>query len=364
MRKSIWQYFDWSLLLIAVALTTLGVMMIYSATLDYEVLADAWSKQAIYGGIGVVFMFLTAFIDYRLLESLQWPLYIGALTLLLVTLAFGRSEIGNVRRFIFIGGISIQMAFPALILMILSQASLLAGNAPQKPGLKQFLVSLALTGGGAFLVFKQPNLSTATLYGAVWMAMFFASGANMAYLSGLGLTGLITFPLALPYLPDYMQKRIYNFQDPTRDPWAAYNLQQALISIGSGGFWGKGFTAGTQSQQHFLRVRHTDFIFSVICEELGFFGAILILGLFVLLLWRLLRIAALSADLTGTLIVVGITTYIFYQLIINIGMNLSLVPVAGLPLPFISSGGSGLVIAYIGLGLVQSIAMRQKRLEF
>jgi rod shape determining protein RodA len=364
MQRSLWQYFDWSVLLIAVALTGLGVMMIYSATLDYKALADAWSKQAIYGGIGIAFMFLTAFINYRLLESLQWPLYIGALGLLIATLIFGSSEIGNVRRFIFIGGISVQMAFPALILIILSQASLLARNAPQKPGPRQFLISLALTGAAAFLVYEQPNLSTATLYGAVWMAMVFGSGANLAYIGGLGLTGLVSFPLILPYLPEYMQQRIYNFQDPTLDPWAVYNLRQALISIGSGGLWGKGFAAGTQSQQHFLRVRHTDFIFSVICEELGFAGALLVFGLFALLLWRLLRVAAQAADLTGTLIVVGVTTYIFYQLIINIGMNLNLLPVAGLPLPFISSGGSALVIAYVGLGLVQSIAMRQKRLEF
>ena len=142
------------------------------------------------------------------------------------------------------------------------------------------------------------------------------------------------------------------------------NLDQALISIGSGGFWGKGFASGTQSQLHFLRVRHTDFIFSVISEELGFMGAALLLGLFAVLLWRLLRISANAGDLTGRLIVVGVTAYIFYQLLINLGMNLSLVPVAGLPMPFISSGGSSLVIAYMGLGLVQSVAMRHKKLEF
>ena len=161
-----------------------------------------------------------------------------------------------------------------------------------------------------------------------------------------------------------MQDRSRNFLDPARDPWAQYNLDQALISIGSGGFWGKGFAAGTQSQLHFLRVRHTDFIFSVICEELGFAGALLVLALFGLLLWRLLRVAARAADLTGQLLVGGVTTYIFYQLIVNIGMNLSLLPVAGLPLPFISSGGTSLVITYVGLGLVESVAMRRRRLEF
>jgi len=364
MQRSNWQYFDWGLLLIALALTVTGVAMIYSATLGNDSLADTWRNQAIYAAMGVVLLFLTAMINYRLLESLQWPLYILTIGVLIFTLFFGSSEIGNVRRFIYVGGVSIQPAFPALILLIISQASLLSRNAPNAPGFQEFLISLFLTGIAAFLVFRQPNLSTATLYIAVWAGMIFASKMNLVYLGTLGLTGITAVPLVLPYLPEYMQNRIYNFLEPERDPWSKYNLDQALISIGSGGLWGKGFAAGTQSQLHFLRVRHTDFIFSVVCEELGFVGALLLLGLFVALLWRLLRIAANAGDLTGQLIVIGITTYIFYQLIINLGMNLSLLPVAGLPMPFISSGGSSLVIAYIGLGLVESVAMRHKRLEF
>jgi rod shape determining protein RodA len=364
MNRSLWQYFDWSVLLIAILLTILGVAMIYSATLDNESLADAWRNQALYGAIGITVMILVSLIDYRLLESLQWPLYLLALTLLIFTLLFGSSEIADVRRFIYVGGVSMQLAFPALILLIISMAGFLSQNAPHPPGFNAFLISLALSGGSAFLVYQQPNLSTATLYGAIWGAMIFASGMNLSYLGGLMVGMIAAFPVMLPQLPEYMQDRIRNFLDPARDPWAQYNLDQALISIGSGGFWGKGFAAGTQSQLHFLRVRHTDFIFSVICEELGFAGALLVLALFGLLLWRLLRVAARAADLTGQLIVVGVTTYIFYQLIVNIGMNLSLLPVAGLPLPFISSGGTSLVITYVGLGLVESVAMRRRRLEF
>lgn len=336
--------------------------MIYSATIGSEVLADAWRKQALYGAIGVVLMLLTAFINYRLLESLQWLLYVSTILVLILTLIFGSSEISSVRRFIYIGGVSIQPAFPVLLLLIISQASLLARNAPNAPGWQEFALSLALSGTAGFLVYQQPNLSTATLYAAVWGAMLFTSGINLLYPGGLGISVLLSIPLILPHLPTYMQARIYNFQDPSRDPWAQYNLDQALISIGSGGLWGKGYASGTQSQLHFLRVRHTDFIFSVICEELGFVGALLLLGLFGLLLWRLLHIAAHASDLTGQLIVIGISTYIFYQLIVNLGMNLSLLPVAGLPLPFISNGGSALVVAYIGLGLAESVAMRHRRL--
>jgi len=363
MRKSPWLHFDWGLLIIAVVLTVIGLAMISSATRGAEDLADTWRRQAIYGAIGVGLMFLVASIDYRLLESLEWPIYILTVGVLGFTLLFGSSEIGAVRRFIYIGGTSIQPAFPALLLLIISQASLLARNAPSPPRLTEFLISLGLTGLASFLVFSQPNLSTATLYFATWAAMIYASRLHFGYLMGAGALALGALPVVWANLDSYMQNRIQNFLDPTRDRGAYYNVEQALISIGSGGLLGKGFATGTQSQLHFLRVRHTDFIFSVICEELGFVGAALILLIFALLLWRMLRIAANAEDATGQLIVVGVITFIFYQLLINLGMNLNVIPVAGLPMPFISSGGSALVVTFLGLGLVESVAMRQHRLD-
>jgi len=311
-----------------------------------------------------VMLLLTSFIDYHLLESLQWPIYFLTIGTLIFTLVFGYSEIGEVRRFIYIGGISIQLAYPSLILLIISQASLLARNAPTPPGLQELITSAIMAGIAAILVFEQPNLSTATLYVVTWIAMLFASGIKLAYLEGIGVVGVLAAPLLWLNMSDYMRDRIYTFLDPTTDAAAYWNIEQALISIGSGGLWGKGFAIGTQSQLHFLRVRHTDFIFSVLCEELGFIGAGLLFLLFGLLLWRLLRIAANAGDMTGRLIVVGVTIYIFYQLLINIGMNLNVIPVAGLPMPFVSYGGSTLVITYVGLGLVESVVMRRKRMEF
>ncbi len=364
MRLTRWRDFDWLLLALVVVLTIVGVAMIYSATLGVESLAGTWRKQALYAVLGLAGLFLVATVDYHLLESFQWPIYFLTLLTLLFTLLFGRSDIGNVRRFIIIGGISVQPAFIALLLLIISLAGVLARRAPRPPGGLEFFLSLGMAGFAAFLVFKQPNLSTATLYAVTWAAMVFASGMNLLYLGGLTTLSAASVPLILPHLPQYMQDRIFNFLDPSRDPWAQYNLNQALISIGSGGLWGKGFGSGTQSQLHFLRVRHTDFIFSVICEELGFVGAAVILFIYLLLLWRLLRIAANAGDLTGRLIVVGVIAYIFYQLVINLGMNLSLLPVAGLPMPFISSGGSSLFVAYLGIGLVEGIAMHRRGLEF
>ncbi len=364
MRTSRWKDFDWFLLGLVIILTIIGVVMIYSATLGSESLADAWRKQSLYAVLGLAGLFFVSTVDYHMLESLQWPIYFVVILTLLLTLFFGTSEIGDVRRFIFIGGISIQPAFPALILLIISLAGVLSRRSPRPPGGKEFVLSLMMSSLAAYLVFKQPNLSTATLYMATWGSMVFASGTHLLYLGGLGALGAGSIPFILHYLPQYMQDRILNFLDPARDPWARYNLTQALISIGSGGLWGKGLFSGTQSQGHFLRVRHTDFIFSVICEELGFVGTFVILFLYLLLLWRLLRIAADAADLTGTLMVVGVIAYIFYQLIINLGMNLSLLPVAGLPMPFISSGGSSLFVAYLGIGLVEGIAVHRRGLEF
>ncbi len=364
MRRSLWRNIDWPLLILALTLTAVGLAMIYSATLGSEFLADAWRKQAVAAAIGLVIMFIIASVNYRLLESLQWPFYIAVLATLAFTLLFGESEIGDVRRFIYIGGISVQPAFPALILLIISLASLLSRNAPEPPGLLEFAASLIMTGIAAYLVYSQPNLSTATLYIATWVSIVFTSGLNLAYFGGVGIAGLLALPILWANMDDYMRNRIFTFFDPTNDPGAYYNIQQALISIGSGDLWGKGYATGTQSQLHFLRVRHTDFIFSVICEELGFIGAVLLLGIFILLLWRLLKIAANAGDLTGRLIVSGVTAYIFYQLLINVGMNLNVIPVAGLPLPFVSRGGSALVVTYMGLGLAQSVAMRQHELEF
>lgn len=364
MRRSIWLNFDWPLLIIALILTAVGLAMVYSATLGSEFLVDAWRKQAVSAAIGIVIMFTIASVNYRLLESLQWPIFIATLGTLAFTLLFGESEIGDVRRFIYIGSTSVQPAFPALVLLIISLASLLSRNAPEPPGPLEFAASMVMTGVAAYLVFSQPNLSTATLYIATWVVIVFTSGLNLAYFGVVGMGGLMAMPVLWTFMDDYMRNRIFTFLDPTNDPGAYYNIQQALISIGSGDVWGKGFATGTQSQLHFLRVRHTDFIFSVICEELGFIGAILILGIFILLLWRLLKIAANAGDLTGRLIVSGVTAFIFYQLLINVGMNLNVIPVAGLPLPFISSGGSALVVTFMGLGLAQSVVMRQNEYDF
>jgi rod shape determining protein RodA len=161
-------------------------------------------------------------------------------------------------------------------------------------------------------------------------------------------------------MKEYQRQRLLVFLNPERDPGALYNIHQALISIGSGGLWGQGYGVGSQSQLHFLRVRHTDFIFSVIGEELGFIGTMLVFFLFTLIAWRLLRAAVLAPDRFGRLLVVGVGVILYVPLLVNVGMNIGLLPVTGLPLPFISYGGTALVTYMTALGLVESVAMRHQ----
>jgi rod shape determining protein RodA len=171
-------------------------------------------------------------------------------------------------------------------------------------------------------------------------------------------------PLVWLNLEDYMQQRLLLFFNPTSDPDSYFNVHQALVSIGSGGWIGKGLTHGTQSQLHFLRVRHTDFIFAVTAEELGFLGAVVMIGLIFFLLWRILRVAELARDTFGQLIAAGVAGLILFQSAVNVGMNLGLMPVTGLPLPFVSYGGSSFLTLMVCIGLVESVAMRHKKLEF
>jgi rod shape determining protein RodA len=194
--------------------------------------------------------------------------------------------------------------------------------------------------------------------------MLFASGTRWLYVALILGGGLAAIPLAWMLMEPYMQSRVVTFINPTSDPQAYYNIQQALYAIGSGGWFGKGYLRGTQSQLHFLLVQHTDFVFAVLCEELGIAGALLLFALLAVVLIRTLHAARLARDLFGRLLCVGVAAWIFFQSAVNIGMNLNLLPVTGLPLPFISYGGSSLVTLLAATGLVQSVRLRHRKLEF
>jgi rod shape determining protein RodA len=228
------------------------------------------------------------------------------------------------------------------------------------------LVALMLIAPAVVLIYLQPNLSTALSLLVIGVVMLVVGGLRWRHAFLLLIFGGASAVFAWRYLfQDYMKDRVLMFLDPSKVPAAdRYNIDQAVISIGSGGWLGRGLFSGSQSQLHFLRVRHTDFIFSVTAEELGFVGAVVLIVLFVLLLWRLVHVADIARDTFGRLIVTGVTTMILLQFAVNVGMNLNLVPVSGMPLPFISYGGSSLLTMMIGIGLAESVAMRHRKIEF
>ena len=362
-----WRHFDWIMLIAIVLLTVISVLMIHSATLGAPPgtdLAEAARRQIQFALLGLGLYFAMASIDYRIWFNLYRVLYIVSGALLLLALVLGSSEIGDVRRWLDLVLFNIQPAELAKVLLIPALAGHLAVQKEHIGKLKTFVGTLALIAIPVTMIFLQPNLSTAIVVGVVGMAMFYIAGLKMRHVVTLVATALIALPLVWTAMADYQRQRIALFLDPGNDRDAEYNLLQAEISIGNGGIIGQGYGQGSQSQGRFLKVRHTDFIFSVIGEELGFVGALIVMGLIGLVLARLLRAASLARDDFGRILAVGVFAMIFFQSAVNIAMNLRLGPVAGLPLPLVSYGGSSLVATLLALGAVQSVVMRHKKIEF
>ncbi len=368
-----WRQFDFLLLIVMLVLVVLGVAMIRSATTNTPDLADLWRRQANFAIIGLALFLLMAAAPYTWWRPVWWLGYLVALGLLVLVLFIGRSEIGDVRRWFYIGSFRFQPSFPAMLLQVVTVAAVLnsrfrlkrrgsgdEGPEDAPPGFIPYVLSGLLTLIVAALVFREPDLSTAVTYVVAWIVMAFVSGVRLLYLIGTGLLAAAGMIPLWRLMKEYQRQRLLVFLNPERDPGALYNIHQALISIGSGGLWGQGYGVGSQSQLHFLRVRHTDFIFSVIGEELGFIGTMLVFFLFTLIAWRLLRAAVLAPDRFGRLLVVGVGVILYVPLLINVGMNIGLLPVTGLPLPFISYGGTALVTYMTALGLVESVVMRHQ----
>jgi rod shape determining protein RodA len=361
MDKRVWRYFDYILLGTAILLTIYGVAMIYSATRETPSLSELVPRQFIYGVAGLLVMLAVASFDYRFLENLHKILYVIVLILLGIVFVIGEVTHGA-QRWIDLQFYMLQPSELCKIVIIVGLAKILS-DLEQVKRLPYVLLSLLYVMAPMLLIYLQPDLGTALILGVIWLAMIMMAGMRLLHLGLLGGSGALAAPFVWVMLQDYMRRRVLLFFNPEGNP-AYYNIDQALISIGSGGWLGKGFASGSQSQLHFLRVRHTDFIFSVIGEELGMMGAALLFLLFILLFWRILRAAELARDPFGRLLCCGVATMLLFQAVVNIGMNLNLMPVTGIPLPLISYGGSSLMTVFISLGLVQSVVMRHKQLDF
>ncbi len=310
---------------------------------------------------GLALVYLLDCLTLRFSVTLRNPLYVLVLAMLGITFLIGQVSGGAQR---WLGAGAVQPSELSKVLIIIVLAKYLADREDHLDRFSTILISLGIVGVPMMLIYLQPDLGTALTLIAIWAAMIWMAGMRFRHLLLLAAVGVAALPLAWLNLEDYMRQRLTLFISPTSDPDSYFNVHQALVSVGSGGWTGKGLTHGTQSQLHFLRVRHTDFVFAVTAEELGFLGAVAMIGLMFLLLWRILRVAEHARDTFGRLIAAGLAGLILFQSVINIGMNLGLMPVTGIPLPFVSYGGSSFLTLMLGIGLVESVAMRHKKLEF
>jgi len=363
MDRRLWRNFDFVLLGATILLIALGVAVIYSATLGSPDLADCPYRQIIYAVVGLGIMFMVAAIDYRFLESFQKPIYVVAVALPAIVFIVGEITHG-VKRWIGASG-SVQPSELTKVLVIVVLAKYLADHQEDVGRLRYVFLSIIYVILPMILIYLQPDLSTAVILAVIWLVMVLMAGMRLLHLSMLSIVGVLAAPLVWVTMRDYMRQRLITFLLPVHDPLgSAYNINQARIAIGSGGWLGRGLTHGSQSQLHFLRVRHTDFTFSVLGEELGLVGAILLIILLVIVLWRITRAAGMARDNFGYLIACGVAATLAFQSVANMAMNLGLLPTTGIPLPFISYGGSSLITFLIAEGLVQSVVMRYKKIEF
>jgi len=340
--------FDWVIFVNILILLVFGLMIINSVAPKF------FFQQLIYAFLGLFLFFLFSQIDYRIYLKFSWPFYFGSLIILLMTILFGTITRGAVR-WLQIGSLTIQpseLVKPFLILFFawfFSRSDYL--------DFKKIVVGGLLLIPPVLLIFLQPDLGSSLVVVFLWLGIVLAAGISWRWLI-MGIGFLVLFlPLVWQLLKDYQQERIATFLNPFADPLGAgYNLIQATIAVGAGGLFGRGLGKGTQSHLKFLPERHSDFIFASAAEELGFLGALILIFAFLLLLVRILNLAKKSTNRFEYLICIGVFSLFFVQIFINIGMNLGLLPITGINLPFISQGGSSLVATMISFGIIVNIA--------
>jgi rod shape determining protein RodA len=362
-----WRHFDAQLFLYVLLLIGFGVVMGYSASYNDPATAGGLLqtvKTLIWAGIGLTLFFVAASIDYHWLQTLAVPIYLAVLGMLTLTMAAGTNLFGA-QMSVTVAGLDFQLSELSKVMMVVVLASYLAGRRERVRRLSTILVAGGLMAVPTVLVFRQPDLGTALVFVAILVGMLFMSGANLGWLGLIAGAVIAAAPIAVSMLRDYQRERLFCFLDPYADPQGAcYQLVQALNAVGSGGWLGQGLTAGGQNRSGYIPVQSTDFIFTVVAEELGFVGGVLLLVLFGLLLWRILLIGWRARDALGMMVAVGLASMILFQLLVNLGMVTGIMPVTGIPLPFITYGGSSLISLLFGLGILQSVRMRSRKPTF
>lgn len=364
-RRSVWRYFDIWLAAAVILLTAYGILMIRSAVTGAVALTGHPLRQFYWAIAGVIVMLVVAGIDYRYLTSAHWYIY-GALVVSLIFVVVAGQINNAARRWINLGFVEIQPSEFGRIFLAITFAQFLAGRRERIHRFSNTLVTLIYIGIPVGLIFLQPDLGMSILFMVIWFVMIWLAGLPLSHFAILGVIGLFSVGIVYPRLADYQKARITTFINPEEaEDEDVFNVDQAVISVGTGGLFGKGYLQGTQSQLGFLRVQHTDFIFSVLTEEMGLaFGSFVVLFLMGFILLRILRAASLSPDPAGKLMCVGIAAILFFQTVVSVGMNVRVLPVTGLTLPFVSYGGSSLITLFIAIGVVQSVLMRHRKQEF
>lgn len=360
-KRSLGSQFDWGLFVLVLLLSGLGFTVLWSASHGADGEHGPYAiRQMQWFIIGLAAMAVCLSFDYRHLQTRATALYGGLLLLLVLVLVLGKSSMGA-QRWLPLGPLRIQPSeFMKLGMAVMMANVLSRQDEPPPHGPRNLLLPAALTVVPVGLVLIQPDLGTAALAGAVALVVVLFQGVRRKVLLAAGGVFLGGLPLAWGFLKDYQRQRILTFLDPERDPLGAgYHIIQSKIAVGSGQILGKGFLHGTQARLQFLPERHTDFIFSVLAEEWGFLGSLFVLALYALLILWGLDIAAKARDTFGRLLAVGVTSIVFFHVVVNVGMVTGCLPVVGVPLPLFSYGGSSVLTTYLAVGILLNVKMRR-----
>ncbi|OPY88372.1 MAG: Rod shape-determining protein RodA [Smithella sp. PtaU1.Bin162] len=359
--RRIFQYFDWTLLALVLGICTIGIINIYSAGFSIgERQIPLYLKQIQWVLLGSFFMMLIFLVDYRVISEGAYVIYGISVALLVVVLFYGYTTHGS-QRWISLGGFSFQPSELMKLTVILALSRYFDDHKSNESyTLKELFIPFLIVLVPFVLILRQPDLGTALILMIIFASMVFFIGMNWKSFAVVLTGSLMLMPIGWHFLKDYQKDRLITFLNPENDPLGTgYHIIQSMIAVGSGGIFGKGFLKGSQTQLKFLPEQQTDFVFSVFAEEWGFAGALVLIILFMsLILWGM-KIALHSRDLLGTLIAFGITALISWEVFINIGMVLGILPVVGIPLPFLSYGGSAMIVLLTAIGLLMNVSVRR-----
>lgn len=367
MTKRAWRRLDFALIAAAAGIILMSLVIIGSATHVNTMAEERFyyvQRQGVFIVINVLLAIFLMNFDYKMLQGHSKELYVFNLVMLVAVMLVGESALGA-QRWISLGPINIQPSEFSKLIMIVCLAAMLEETVGNLNTIGDLLPVLVYMGIPFILVLKQPDLGTSLVFLAIFLGMIFVCGVRLKLLGGMFALGAACLPLLWPFLKDYQKMRIMVFIDPNVDPLGSgYHIIQSKIAIGSGMIFGKGLFEGTQSQLNFLPENHTDFIFAVVGEELGFVGAALLLFLYAVLLWRAVQIAKDASDMFGRLLATGVASMLAFHVLVNVGMTTGIMPVTGIPLPMMSYGVSSLTTNIMALALLLNIHQRKQKLMF